>query len=259
MSATGTPEASAGQPLDATSVAVTRPHPELTEMLVAHGADVAVVELITIERTADDVAAVDAVVESLWRYDWLVVSSANGVDALADRLDGSLPAGLRVGAVGRSTAAAVDERFGRRPEFVPQVERAAGFVAEFAAAAAVVGSSQSVLVVQAAAAAPTLAAGLQALGHAVDVVTAYRSVARTLSADELDELRRADVVVVASGSACRAWVDADPDCRRRNQRVVAIGPTTAAEAVQLGFVDVVAAERPDTAALTDAVVRAARS
>ena len=84
-------------------------------------------------------------------------------------------------------------------------------------------------------------------------MTAYRTVLRVPPPDELERLRGADVVLLASGSAAealRAATDLPPSVR-----LVAIGPSTAAAARGLGLAVSVAAS-PSTADVV-AAIRAA--
>nr|BFF19493.1 hypothetical protein GCM10025730_30140 [Promicromonospora thailandica] len=98
-------------------------------------------------------------------------------------------------------------------------------------------------------AADTVRAGLVAKGWAVDVVTAYRTVARELPAAV--RRRRYDVVVVASGSAARRLAaEVGP------QRVVAIGEPSARAAGDVGHTVLGVAASPTDEALADAVTEA---
>src|SRR5436190_1781987 len=101
---------------------VTRPRAQarpLVERLEAAGVEVVECPLIEIEHTSDD--AIDAT-----GYDWLVVTSSNGADEVAQR-GRNLP---RVAAVGPGTAEALRSH-GIEPDFVPRVSSQEGLVAEF--------------------------------------------------------------------------------------------------------------------------------
>ncbi|HEX9012025.1 MAG TPA: uroporphyrinogen-III synthase, partial [Anaerolineaceae bacterium] len=71
----------------------------------------------------EDPAALDAAIETLGEFRWVIFTSANGVTAFWSRLgalgkDENALAGLRVAAIGPATARALEER-GVRPDFVP--------------------------------------------------------------------------------------------------------------------------------------------
>ena len=70
------------------------------------------------------------------------------------------------------------------------------------------GDGQVVVVAHADRADPALAVGLSALGYRVRPVIAYRTLARTPSAEERAAALGADAVAFASGSAAQAWHDA---------------------------------------------------
>lgn len=241
-------------------VAITRDDPTLAGELRARGADVTTVPLVSVAPPAD-LAALRAV--DLGAYDWLMLTSANGVDAVAEHV-GAPPASTRIGVVGETTAAAAAAAFGRRVDFVPGDQRAAGMVAEFRR------RPSRIVVIHADAAAPTLVDGLRAAGHDVTSVVGYRTIERRPSDEQLTAITGADVVVVASGSAIRALITAAGDGAAdgagdgegdrtidRARPIVAIGPSTAAAATTAGFIRVTVASAPTTPALVAAVVSAA--
>ena len=96
----------AEQPLAGKRIVVTRPESKpLAEALVLLGAEVAIVPLIEI-RPAEDRRPLDAALENLAGYEWVVFTSVNGVAAVGERL-GGISSGTRVAAVGPVTADAV--------------------------------------------------------------------------------------------------------------------------------------------------------
>ena len=76
------------QPLRGRRIALTRPREQagaLAEALERLGATVFVVPLVAIEPL-EDTTTLDAALEALGGYDWLVFTSANGVAAVRERL-----------------------------------------------------------------------------------------------------------------------------------------------------------------------------
>jgi uroporphyrinogen III methyltransferase / synthase len=69
-----------------------------------------------------DTRALDEALQRLEEYDWLVLTSVNGVTGVWTRLDKlgirTLPARLKVAAIGPKTASALEER-GVTPDYVP--------------------------------------------------------------------------------------------------------------------------------------------
>lgn len=239
-------------PLAGVAVVITRDDPALAAALRGLGADVAVVPLVGVAPLGD-LATLRGV--DLAAYDWLMLTSANGVESVAEHL-GAPPTGTRIAVVGAATARAVEAAFGRPVDFVPRDQRAAGMLAEF------VEPPARVVAIHADAAAPTLVDGLRAAGHDVTSVVGYRTVVCAPTDEQLVTVVAADVIVVASSSAVRALAAADGAEHTgigggdvdRQRPLVAIGPSTAATAAELGFTQVVTAADPSTASLTAAVV-----
>lgn len=133
------------------------------------------------------------------RYDWLVLTSANTVLMLAERLQAlglSLPS-LSVAAVGTSTAQAAQSLLGVTVDLMPET-----FIAEALADALHLQPGMRVLLPESAVARPTLAQLLRAQGAVVDVVTAYRTVRGSGGVDvpSLLALRQIDAVTFTSSS-----------------------------------------------------------
>lgn len=206
-------------------IVVTRPREHaaaLVDGLERHGAEATVVPLIAIEPVDDD----GAYARLLERgdHDWIVFTSANAVRAVGALLP---RARARAAAVGPLTARALRE-LGVEPAFVPE-----RFAADEIAAGLGPLEGARVLLPQSEIAEPVLADALRARGAAVDVVDAYRTVARMPTADERAALRDADAILLASGSAARALAAALVSTGRT--LVVCIGPSTAAVAREAGL------------------------
>jgi uroporphyrinogen-III synthase len=159
----------------------------------------------------------------LERFDWLVVTSVNGARAAGPSAAGAPR--VRLAAVGAATAAALEQLAGRPADLVPDVQRVEGLLAAFQP------GSSAVLVAQGDLASSSLVDGLRALGHHVTAVQAYSTVARPPSGADVATLRAADVVVLGSGSAASALAPTGSVAR-----LVAIGPSTARVAGEVGLV-----------------------
>ncbi|GGM10316.1 uroporphyrinogen-III synthase [Promicromonospora citrea] len=220
----------------------------LLALLREHGLDP--VAAAVIERApADDPAALDAARTRLadGTYAWVAITSVNAVDALLGPAPGPDPTPVRWAAVGPATAQALAAR-GVAVDLVPAVATGAGLAEAFPAAPTHPAPAPRVLLPLGDLAADTVRAGLVAKGWAVDVVTAYRTVAHELPAP----LRRPyDVVVVASGSAARQVA-----AQLGPQPVVAIGEPSARAAADAGHTVLAVADQPTDAALADAVTEA---
>lgn len=162
------------------------------------------------------------------RYDWLLLTSRNGVDALFPRLEGTLP---RVAVVGRGTAEALREH-GVEPVLVAAVSTQEGLAAELPRPAG------RVLFAGAEDARDVLVRELGA-----EFVALYRTL--ELQPESFPE---ADLAVLASASAARslASLGAAPAC-------VSIGPVTTAAARARGLQVVAEAATHDREGLVEAV------
>ncbi len=212
------------QPLYGIRIVVTRPEAKsLADELERLGAEVTIVPLIEI-RPAEGRALEDAV-DTMGSYDWIVLTSVNGVAAVAQGL-AALGAETRVAAVGPVTAAAIREQ-GVEPAFV------AARASEDIAAGLGDIDGLRVLLPQADLAEPHLADELRGRGAQVDAVVAYRTILVEPPMWGILPLRIADAVVLASGSACRSLAAAGG--AGGGAMLVCIGPKTAKVAREVGL------------------------
>jgi porphobilinogen synthase len=179
-------------------------------------------------------------------FDWVVVTSAAGVDALPD-----VPAGPRWASVGQATAGALRAR-GVEADLVPQESSGAALASVLPDPA-----GARVLLVRASAADPDLPDGLRNRGASVTEITAYETVEGPgdSAAPLLSALARSDLaaVVFASGSAVRGFLKLGGG---NSLPAVTIGPRTTSAARTAGFTVVAEAAAPDVEQLAAAVERA---
>jgi uroporphyrinogen III methyltransferase/synthase len=197
----------------------------LAEALAAEGFDVERCPLVRVEPLDGPPVRAEG-------YDWLVLTSRNGVEALFRRLDGPLP---RVAVVGPGTADAL-RAHGVEPALVARTSTQEGLAAELPRPAG------RVLFAGAEGAREVLARELDA-----DVVLLYRTV--ELRPEAFPD---ADLVVLASASAARSFA-----ALGRDLACVSIGPVTSAEAGRHGVRVVAEAEAHDQDGLVRAVKLAA--
>lgn len=203
----------------------------LASALRNQGADVLVCPTIAY-APPDDPTPLEAALERLAGYDWIIFTSAAAVDALATYQALPPPLHMRVAAVGKATAAAI-EAHGGRIDLLPARQNAEGLLAELRNVAGL-----RFLLPVSDIARDTLAVGLREREAFVDVVTAYRTVPGPGVRDLIDPLcRRAiDAVVFSSPSTLRYLIDGMEQfgIARSVARalfdgvaLIAIGPTTA--------------------------------
>ncbi|MBN9140438.1 MAG: uroporphyrinogen-III synthase [Micrococcales bacterium] len=189
------------------------------------------------------------------QYAWIVVTSATTVDVLkGERVE--VPDGTRIAAVGETTAAAL-QLAGYRVDFVPSSDNSArGLVKEWPDS----GIRGRVLIPQSDIAEPTLVAGLQKLGFAVEFVTAYRTVGVPATPEVARDVAsgRIRAILVTSGSVARQV--AEQLAPLPEQTVVAcIGPRTAFDARAAGLAVHVIAEERSADSLIEALVEYAEA
>lgn len=236
---------------------VTRPAGQAAALISAledHGIDGVAVPTVAI-RPADPASLAEAFREAAW--DWLIVTSANGVGPVAAALrDAPLPSTTRVAAVGAPTADAL-RAAGLRVDHVPEAFRTVAIADGLGAL-----HGRRVLLARADAATHDLRIALLARGATVREVVAYRTVEGP--PESRQALRGAieagiDGITFTSGSTVRGLVtllDDPTELATARARVVAcIGPVTGAEAVRHGFEPRVIA-RPHTATALAAAIAA---
>jgi uroporphyrinogen-III synthase len=197
----------------------------LAEGLLGEGHDVLRCPLVRVELLEGPPLSVVG-------YDWLLLTSRHGVEALFRRLEGPLP---RVAVVGPGTAAALREH-GVEPALVARRSTQEGLAVELPrplgrALFAGAEGARDVLV--------------RELG--AEFVPLYRTME-----DAPEVFPDADLVVLASASAARALARL-----RRDLPCVSIGPVTTAEAGRHGLQVVAEAESHDRDGLLRAVKLAA--
>jgi hydroxymethylbilane synthase len=223
----------------------------LADELMAQGAETVTCPVIAIEP----IEVSPATLQDLDRYDWVVVTSVNGVDRLRELLREAgrdFPADMKVAAIGPETAARAQEA-GMTPTLVPQ-----RFIAEELAdaLAGVMVAGARILLARAAGSRDVLPEQLRAHGARVDVLETYRAVPPANVRSRLAAcLPGVDMITFTSSSTVRHFVEAMPGPLPDRVMIACIGPITAQTARDLGLrVDIIAQEYT-TRGLVDAIVR----
>jgi uroporphyrinogen III methyltransferase/synthase len=214
----------------------------LAELLRDEGAQPILTPTIRIVAPSDLGPLEDAVTH-LDRYDWVLFTSSNSVDALfssilAAKLDVRAFGRARVCAIGAKTAAALQAR-GLCADLVPEDVRAEGVIA---ALGPLVASRARILLPRAEVAREILPESLRDAGAEVDVVVAYRNLPP--EPKEVARIRRlvdpaeCDLVLFTSSSTVRNLVDVlgrDAADRLNALALFSIGPVTTRTAERLGL------------------------
>jgi uroporphyrinogen III methyltransferase/synthase len=243
------------RPLFGRTIVVTRARAQASELvgrLVELGATVLEAPTIEIGDPADGGAALRSAVADLGSYDWLVLTSPNGVHrTFAHVPDARVLGSVRVAAIGPGTAEAL-AAYRVVADLVPDAFVAEGLLEAFPAPPA---GGGRVLLARAAVARDVLPEGLRDAGWHVEVVAAYATRPVADAAELADQVAAADAVTFTSSSTVTNFCDAF-GVERAPATVVSIGPITTATARRAGL-EVAAQADPHTIdGLVDAVLRA---
>ncbi len=223
------------RPLFGRRIVVTRAQPQATEFAAAlrrRGAEPIEMPVIAFEPPKDLDRLTRAAVE-VASYDWVVLTSPNGVSRFFEHLhDARSLGGVRVAAIGPGTAAALADR-NVVADLVPEQYVAESLLEALSDEVGPDGPGR-VLIPRAESARDVLPDGLAAAGWDVDVVPAYRTVAPDPAPDATALLSDAEVITFTSSSTVINFTDtygtdAVPEV------VATIGPITSATVRSLGL------------------------
>lgn len=257
------------QPLFGQRILVTRTRQQASELrlqLEALGADV--IEAPTIELVEpEDWSKVDQALREIGEYHWLVLTSANGVKAIAQRLsalnlDARQFAGIKLAAIGDATAQAMQEHLGLRADFIPTRFVAESLAGELIAQQNVAG--QRFLLLRADISRPALPKLLTEAGALVTELTAYQTrKPAALDPAALAALRAGEVhwVTFTSSSTAANLVELLGSQRHLLDRckLASIGPITSQTMRELGLTPTLEAEVSTVEGLVAAITKTQES
>jgi uroporphyrinogen III methyltransferase/synthase len=252
------------KPLSGKRIVVTRARAQamdFVQRLEQLGAEV--VELPTIEICRpESFAGLDAAVEKIESYDWLILTSVNGVEPFLSRLHAAGKSvaclgHLKIGAIGPQTARQL-EAAGLRNVLVPSRYQAEGILDLFDPQEM---RGKLVLIPRAAKARDVLPETLRHWGASVDVVEAYRTVAPAGDFSVAKDLLRQgkiDLISFTSSSTVRHFFQLFEGAylgEILGETIVAcIGPITAKTVEELGGRPSIVASRFTMDGLIGAIV-----
>jgi uroporphyrinogen-III synthase len=203
-----------------------------------------VIEIPTIEiRPPLSYEPLDLALRNIGNYDWLILTSVNGVEALFARLDAlSIPAStlghLQIAAIGPATQREI-ELHGLKTAVTPKK-----YIAE-SVVEALKGKTEGkrVLLVRAKIARDVLPTELRQSGAAVDVVEAYETHVPQNAKERLDQLfasqaTRPDIITFTSSSTATNFLNLLAGEHQEALRTIllaSIGPVTSATLTRAGF------------------------
>jgi uroporphyrinogen III methyltransferase/synthase len=252
------------RPLFGKRIIVTRARQQasaLVERLSALGAACLEFPTIRIEPPATW-DGLDAAIDDLGSYHWLVFTSVNGVDPFFERLfnkggDARTLAHLKTAVIGPATAERLIN-YGLKSDIVPQNYRAESVVAAFAKQDL---KGKKILLPRAKEARPVLPVELTRMGAQVEEIPVYETV---MDADSAQGIRNAltrgevDLVTFTSSSTVTNFHQMLPEDQQQSLmqgvRTAAIGPITAQTARGLGFSVDIEAQTYTIDGLVDAIL-----
>lgn len=213
------------------------------------GADVIEIPFIEI-RKPRTYQPLDTALRNLKQYEWLILTSVNGVDAFWERLQklnftNTQLRHLKVAAIGPATKMAIQKR-GLNVDVVPERYVAEAVVDELRTLV----KGKRVLLARAKVARDVIPEELRKLGAQVDVVESYETVIPEASSKQLNELIRTPalrphLITFTSSSTVKNFVallqsateTIAPEIKNtlRGIKFASIGPVTSATLRELGF------------------------
>ena len=231
------------KPLFGKGIVITRPEKQaddLAQLLTREGANPLHFPTIKIVPPPDW-RDLDAAIKNLEKYDWLIFTSANGVEFFFERLfaknrDIRDLKGIKICCIGPATAKQVESK-GIRVDLVPEKFISEGILKSFSGINL---RGKKILIARAAKARDVLPAGLKKSGAKVDVVTAYETINSGKKKDDLESLfkeNKVDVITFTSSSTVNNFVKiiGRDFSLPKGVKIACIGPVTAAAAKKAGF------------------------
>lgn len=240
------------RPLFGKTVLVTRAREQasaLTAKLEALGAQCIEAPAIKIVPP-DSYAALDQAIQELGTYQWLILTSVNGVDYFFNRLsqaggDARALAGIKIAAIGIQTAERL-KSYGIRADIIPAEFRAEGIIE---ALTGKVEPGMKVLIPRALVARDILPEKLTEMGAVVDVVPAYQTVTAATDGSMIAakiEAGKIDLITFTSSSTVTNLLNIlGPQGAQlvSKTKTACIGPITAGTCLENGIKpDVIAEE-----------------
>ncbi len=246
------------RPLFGQRILVTREHSEGFEPLEEFGAEI--IEFNTIEIVPpEDWTELDNAIDKIESYNWLILTSANGVKYFFKRLfdrgrDIRDLKGIRICAVGSKTAAAIN-KFGIKVDLIPEEFNAEGLISaivqkckseeektsalpHFRASAL---QGVRFLLPRAEVAREVLPEKIKELGGEIDVVIAYRAVKPETHGKRLKRFLKEGKITIATFTSAATFnnfleiTGEDADGLLKDVAIAVIGPVTAKAVERAGL------------------------
>lgn len=252
------------RPLSGKRILVTRARKQASALsfrLVALGAEVIELPAIEIAQSPEHRQALETAIAGIPKYDWLILTSVNGVDLFFDRMQAvgarhEILDGVRIAAIGPETAKAIAGR-GCKVAVTASTYTAEGLLDSLRTQPL---SGVRVMLARAEGSRPVLPEGLTKMGASVDEFCTYgaagpgnipeRAIQRLLAGE-------VDIATFASSSTVKNLVailegNVEP---LKQTSIACIGPVTAATAEELGLNVAITAREHTIPGLIDAILK----
>lgn len=227
-------------PLAGLSIGITRPEghaDNAIELALSLGAQPVLIPTIGIEPLSEW-TEVDAAIDRLPQYDWVIFTSTNGVDALLNRIwslggDARRLGQVKLAAIGPATALRL-EHYQLRADLIPTVYRGEALAEALAPHV----HGKRVLWPRASRGRDVLPEQLTAAGATFDSLMVYRHVDVDLFPEQiLQQLDAGDLqwIALSSPTIARNMARILNEQQRRQTRFAAISPVTAEAAIAAGL------------------------
>jgi uroporphyrinogen-III synthase len=233
--------------LNGKRVVITRPPHQaaaLVEQIQERGGQPICIPVIEI-APLEDFTQLDQTLRQVQTYDWVVLTSVNGVNAVWERFEAlglrPLLEHVQVAAIGPKTAAALEQR-GVTPDYVPDK-----YIAEAILPGLGDIRGQRILLLRADIARAALAQAIRAAGGLAEDVSAYRTRAAGIDPEAWEPIKAGvDIIIFTSASTVAHFVRMLGQQGLSAHRlpgdplIACIGPVTAATAANHGLrVDII--------------------
>ena len=224
----------------------------LTKKLVNLGAEVIEFPTIKISPPSDNFESLDAAIKNLQSFDWIIFTSANGVEKFFARLkffklDARIFYNAKVAAIGSATAEKLSD-FGIVADLVPAEFRAEGLISELQNKVA----DKKILIARAEVARDILPNELEKLGANVTVAKVYKTESAAENFSKIAD-EKIDLVTFTSSSTVENFVATVGADYLQKVKTAAIGSITAQTLKNFGVTADIVAEEFTIAGLVKAI------
>ena len=225
---------------------------KLTKQLENLGAEVLEFPTIKISPPSDNFESLDAAIKNLTNFDWIIFTSANGVEKFFSRLkffklDARIFYNAKVAAIGSATAEKLSD-FGIVADLIPAEFRAEGLIDELKDKVA----DKKILIARAEVAREILPQELEKLGAIVTVAKVYKTEPAAENFSKIAN-EKIDLATFTSSSTVENFVAAVGADFLRKIKTAAIGTVTAETLKNFGVTADIVAEKFTITGLVDAI------